>query len=151
MKLITGRCVTLQKKQRGGEWSSYRPHCGARGYKVKLNGVLIVHHILKNNADFIATFNLKVALVLPGELEAKDKRIAELTDALTQMIGAHKITARFDYERITECGADCDSPEKMTSEDPIIRMAEACLHLKYIMRATERAVMSCRMKQLIFL
>ena len=77
--------MTLQKKQRGGDWSSYRPHCGARGYKVKLNGVLIVHHILKNNADFIATFNLKVAMVLPGELEAKDKRIAELTDALTQI------------------------------------------------------------------
>ncbi len=63
------------------------------------------------------------------ELEAKDKRVAELTDALTQMINAHKTTIRIGYERITECGGDCDSPEKMISEDPDIRLAEAVLRI----------------------
>lgn len=61
------------------------------------------------------------------ELDAKDRRVAELTDALNQMINAHKAVIRAGYERITECGGDCDSPEKMISGNPDIRMAEIIL------------------------
>lgn len=69
----------------------------------------------------------RVGFYMAAEIEVLRQRIAELTDALTQMINAHQTTIRFGYERITECGGDCDSPEKMISEDPDIRMAEAVL------------------------
>ncbi|EPC0935102.1 ead/Ea22-like family protein [Escherichia coli] len=79
------------------------------------------------NKRFIAAANPATVLALLDEREAQSKRIAELTDALTQMINAHKTTIRFGHERITECGGECDSPEKMISENPDIRMAEAVL------------------------
>lgn len=81
----------------------------------------------ENNARYIAAFNPEVVQVLLDELEADGKRIAELTDALTQMINAHKTTIRSGYERIIECGGDCDSPEIMISESSEIRIAEAVL------------------------
>ncbi|EAC0123773.1 ead/Ea22-like family protein [Escherichia coli] len=83
-------------------------------------------HYLKSRVTVVDVSDPDV-LALLKELEVKDKRIAELTDALTQMINAHKTTIRFGHERITECGGDCDSPEKMISENPDIRMAEAVL------------------------
>ena len=83
-------------------------------------------HYLKSRVTIVDVSDPDV-LALLKELEVKDKRIAELTDALTQMINAHKTTIRFGHERITECGGDCDSPEKMISENPDIRMAEAVL------------------------
>ncbi|EFO2855183.1 ead/Ea22-like family protein [Escherichia coli] len=79
------------------------------------------------NKRFIAAANPATVLALLDEREAQSKRIAELTDALTQMINAHKTTMRSGYERIIECGGDCDSPEMMISESPEIRMAETVL------------------------
>ncbi|HBH5175001.1 TPA: ead/Ea22-like family protein [Escherichia coli] len=76
---------------------------------------------------FIAAADPATVLALLDEREAQSKRIAELTDALTQMINAHKTTMRSGYERIIECGGDCDSPEMMISESPEIRMAETVL------------------------
>ncbi|EED0144851.1 ead/Ea22-like family protein [Escherichia coli] len=79
------------------------------------------------NKRFIAAADPATVLALLDEREAQSKRIAELTDALTQMINAHKTTMRSGYERIIECGGDCDSPEMMISESPEIRMAETVL------------------------
>lgn len=79
------------------------------------------------NKRFIAAANPATVLALLDEREAQSKRIAELTDALTQMINAHKTTMRSGYERIIECGGDCDSPEMMISESPEIRMTETVL------------------------
>lgn len=66
------------EKATWGDWDSYKPHCGARGYEVRLSSQAIAQHVLKNNAEFIAAFNPNVALALLDELEAAEKRIAEL-------------------------------------------------------------------------
>jgi len=66
------------EKATWGDWDSYKPHRGARGYEVRLSSQAIAQHVLKNNAEFIAAFNPKVALSLLDEREAQNKRIAEL-------------------------------------------------------------------------
>ena len=66
------------EKATWGDWDSYKPHRGARGYEVRLSSQAIAQHVLKNNAEFIAAFNPKVALALLDEREAQNKRIAEL-------------------------------------------------------------------------
>lgn len=77
------------EKATWGDWDSYKPHRGARGYKVRLSGQAIAQHVLKNNAEFIAAFNPKVALALLDEINALEEtrindvcRIAELTKQL---------------------------------------------------------------------
>ncbi len=57
------------EKATGGDWDSYKPHRGARGYEVRLSSQAIAQHVLKNNAEFIAVFNPKVALALLDERE----------------------------------------------------------------------------------
>ncbi|MBZ8450285.1 ead/Ea22-like family protein, partial [Escherichia coli] len=66
------------EKATWGDWDSYKPHRGARGYEVRLSSQAIAQHVLKNNAEFIAAFNPNVALALLDEREAQNKRIAEL-------------------------------------------------------------------------
>lgn len=68
------------EKATWGDWDSYKPHRGARGYEVRLSSQAIAQHVLKNNAEFIAAFNPKVALALLDEREAQNKRIAELEE-----------------------------------------------------------------------
>ena len=58
------------EKATWGDWDSYKPHRGARGYEVRLSSQAIAQHVLKNNAEFIAAFNPKVALAL---LDERDK------------------------------------------------------------------------------
>lgn len=77
------------EKATWGAWDSYKPHHGARGYEVRLSSQAIAQHVLKNNAEFIAAFNPKVALALLDEIkhmqdQALDDgcRIAELEEAL---------------------------------------------------------------------
>lgn len=72
-----------------GDWDSYKPHRGARGYEVRLSSQAIAQHVLKNNAEFIAAFNPKVALALLDEINALEEtrindvcRIAQLTKQL---------------------------------------------------------------------
>lgn len=72
-----------------GDWDSYKPHRGARGYGVRLSSQAIAQHVLKNNAEFIAAFNPKVALALLDEINALEEtrindvcRIVELTKQL---------------------------------------------------------------------
>ncbi|EGM8546442.1 ead/Ea22-like family protein, partial [Escherichia coli] len=57
------------EKATWGDWDSYKPHRGSRGYEVRLSSQAIAQHVLKNNAEFIAAFNPKVALALLDERE----------------------------------------------------------------------------------
>ncbi|EFE9295671.1 ead/Ea22-like family protein [Escherichia coli] len=63
------------EKATWGEWDSYKPHRGARGYEVRLSSQAIAQHVLKNNAEFIAAFNPKVALALLDERERNQQYI----------------------------------------------------------------------------
>ncbi len=62
-----------------GKWESYKPHKGARGYEVKVGAKAVAQHCLKVDSAFIATANPSAVLTLLDELEAAEKRIAELT------------------------------------------------------------------------
>ncbi|HGH8122712.1 TPA: ead/Ea22-like family protein [Enterobacter kobei] len=61
-----------------GRWESYHPHKGARGHEVKVGVKAIAQHCLKVDAEFIAAANPATVLALLDELEAAEKRIAEL-------------------------------------------------------------------------
>lgn len=63
------------EKATWGDWDSYKPHRGARGYEVRLSSQAIAQHVLKNNAEFIAAFNPKVALALLDEWERNQQYI----------------------------------------------------------------------------
>ncbi|HBD2924384.1 TPA: ead/Ea22-like family protein [Escherichia coli] len=63
------------EKATWGDWDSYKPHRGARGYEVRLSSQAIAQHVLKNNAEFIAAFNPKIALALLDERERNQQDI----------------------------------------------------------------------------
>ncbi|HBH7744305.1 TPA: ead/Ea22-like family protein [Escherichia coli] len=63
------------EKATWGDWDSYKPHRGARGYEVRLSCQAIAQHVLKNNAEFIAAFNPKIALALLDERERNQQYI----------------------------------------------------------------------------
>ncbi|KFA86530.1 ead/Ea22-like family protein [Enterobacter sp. EGD-HP1] len=65
-------------KSSWGRWESYHPHKGARGYEVKVGVRAVAQHCLKVDAAFIAVANPAAVLALLDELEAAEKRIAEL-------------------------------------------------------------------------
>lgn len=61
-----------------GNWEPYKPHKGARGYEVKVGVKAVAQHCLKVDSVFIAAANPATVLALLDELEAAEKRIAEL-------------------------------------------------------------------------
>ncbi|EPV6901177.1 ead/Ea22-like family protein [Enterobacter hormaechei] len=61
-----------------GYWESYKPHKGARGYEVKVGVKAVAQHCLKVDSVFIAAANPATVLALLDEMEAAEKRIAEL-------------------------------------------------------------------------
>ena len=61
-----------------GKWESYKPHKGAIGYEVKVGAKAVAQHCLKVDSVFIAAANPSTVLALLDELEAAEKRIAEL-------------------------------------------------------------------------
>ncbi len=61
-----------------GNWEPYKPHKGARGYEVKVGVKAVAQHCLKVDSVFIAAANPHTVLALLDELDAKDRRIAEL-------------------------------------------------------------------------
>ncbi|WP_105282089.1 ead/Ea22-like family protein [Escherichia sp. MOD1-EC6021] len=63
------------EKATWGDWDSYKPHRGARGYEVRLSSQAIAQHVLKNNAEFIAAFNPKISLALLDERERNKQYI----------------------------------------------------------------------------
>lgn len=81
-----------------GRWESYHPHKGARGYEVKVGVKAIAQHCLKVDSVFIATANPATVLALLDELEAKDKRIAELSHHLQSAHAFIEHTEAFGHE-----------------------------------------------------
>lgn len=61
-----------------GNWEYYKPHKGARGYEVKVGVKAVAQHCLKVDSVFIAAANPITVLALLDEMEAAEKRIAEL-------------------------------------------------------------------------
>ncbi len=74
-------------------------------------------------AETQKSFTPEIVEALLDEIKFKDVRIAELTDALMQMVNAYKRIIHDGYNRIVESGGDCDSPEEMISRDPGINKA----------------------------
>ncbi|MEH3356432.1 ead/Ea22-like family protein [Enterobacter kobei] len=58
------------------------------------------------------------------ELDAKDRRNSELTEALKQTVSGYKSCLRMGHDRILDLGGDCDSPEVMIAGNPDIQQAE---------------------------
>ena len=71
-----------------GYWESYKPHKGARGYEVKVGVKAVAQHCLKVDSAFIAAANPSTVLALLDELEAAEKRIADLKEAFSIALSA---------------------------------------------------------------
>lgn len=78
----------------------------------------------RSNKRFIAAANPATLLALLDELEAKDRRNSELTEALKQTVSGYKSCLRMGHDRILDLGGDCDSPEVMIAGNPDIQQAE---------------------------
>lgn len=79
---------------------------------------------LSNPANGSNAHLRKLALALLDELEAKDRRNSELTEALKQTVSGYKFCLRMGHDRILDLGGDCDSPEVMIAGNPDIQQAE---------------------------
>ncbi|HBB9235503.1 TPA: ead/Ea22-like family protein [Escherichia coli] len=91
------------EKATWGDWDSYKPHRGARGYEVRLSSQAIAQHVLKNNAEFIAAFNPKIALALLDERERNQQYIKRRDQENEMMVDAmHAAIA------LTSVGIDLD-------------------------------------------
>lgn len=103
------------EKATWGDWDSYKPHRGERGYEVRLSSQAIAQHVLKNNAEFIAAFNPKVALALLDERE-KNQQYIKLRDqeneeiALT--VGKLRVELEGKDKLIAELGKQCAEWER---------------------------------------
>ena len=88
-----------------GDWDSYKPHRGARGYEVRLSSQAIAQHVLKNNVEFIAAFNPKVALALLDERERNQqyiKRRDQENEDIALTVGKLRVELEGKDRRITE-------------------------------------------------
>ena len=93
------------EKATWGDWDSYKPHRGARGYEVRLSSQAIAQHVLKNNAEFIAAFNPKVALALLDERERNQqyiKRRDNENEDIALTVGRLRVELEGKHRRITE-------------------------------------------------
>lgn len=61
------------------------------------------------------------------KLEAAEKRIAGLTEALRQTVIGYKSCLRTGHDRILDLGGDCDALEVMIAGNPDIQQAEKLL------------------------
>lgn len=76
-----------------GNWEPYKPHKGARGYEVKVGVKAVAQHCLKVDSVFIAAANPATVLALLNEMEAAEKRIADLKEAFSIALSAAGIDA----------------------------------------------------------
>ncbi|HAN6046478.1 TPA: ead/Ea22-like family protein [Escherichia coli] len=93
------------EKATWGDWDSYKPHRGARGYEVRLSSQAIAQHVLKNNAQFIAAFNPKIALALLDERERNQqyvKRRDKENEDIALTVGRLRVELEGKHRRITE-------------------------------------------------
>ncbi|MBI9978240.1 ead/Ea22-like family protein [Escherichia coli] len=103
------------EKATWGDWDSYKPHRGARGYEVRLSSQAIAQHVLKNNAEFIAAFNPKVALALLDELERNQqyiKRRDQENEEIALTVGKLRVELEAAEKRIAELEAREIKPAK---------------------------------------
>ncbi|EPJ7319036.1 ead/Ea22-like family protein [Enterobacter asburiae] len=71
-----------------GDWESYKPHKGARGYEVKVAVKAVAQHCLKVDSVFIAAANPATVLALLDELESKDSTIATQQQEIRTLLNA---------------------------------------------------------------
>lgn len=93
------------EKATWGGWDSYKPHRGARGYEVRLSSQAIAQHVLKNNAEFIAAFNPKVALALLDERERNQQYIKsrdQENEDIALTVGKLRVELEAAEKRIAE-------------------------------------------------
>ncbi|TEV75392.1 ead/Ea22-like family protein [Escherichia coli] len=93
------------EKATWGDWDSYKPHRGARGYEVRLSSQAIAQHVLKNNAEFIAAFNPKIALALLDERERNQqyiKRRDQENEDIALTVGKLRVELEAAEKRIAE-------------------------------------------------
>ena len=104
------------EKATWGDWDSYKPHRGARGYEVRLSSQAIAQHVLKNNAEFIAAFNPKVALALLDERERNQqyiKRRDQENEDIALTVGRLRVELEAAEKRIAELEArEISLPER---------------------------------------
>lgn len=105
------------EKATWGDWDSYKPHRGARGYEVRLSSQAIAQHVLKNNAEFIAAFNPKIALALLDERERNQQYIKsrdQENEDIAITVGKLRVELEAANERIAELEAREVVPEEIT-------------------------------------
>ncbi|HAL1520431.1 ead/Ea22-like family protein [Escherichia coli] len=100
------------EKATWGDWDSYKPHRGARGYEVRLSSQAIAQHVLKNNAEFIAAFNPKVALALLDERERNQqyiKRRDQENEEIVLTVGKLRVELEGKDSKIANLTAERDA------------------------------------------
>ncbi|TXR16466.1 ead/Ea22-like family protein [Escherichia coli] len=100
------------EKATWGDWDSYKPHRGARGYEVRLSSQAIAQHALKNNAEFIAAFNPKVALALLDERERNQqyiKRRDQENEDIALTVGRLRVELEGKDSKIANLTAERDA------------------------------------------
>ncbi|EKG4879620.1 ead/Ea22-like family protein [Escherichia coli] len=103
------------EKATWGDWDSYKPHRGARGYEVRLSSQAIAQHVLKNNAEFIAAFNPKIALALLDELERNQqyiKRRDQENEDIALTVGKLRVELEGKDKLIAELRKQCAEWER---------------------------------------
>lgn len=104
------------EKATWGDWDSYKQHRGARGYEVRLSSQAIAQHVLKNNAEFIAAFNPKVALALLDEREKNQQYIKsrdQENEDIALTVGKLRVELEAANKRIAELEAlEVSLPER---------------------------------------
>ncbi|HBB9493608.1 TPA: ead/Ea22-like family protein [Escherichia coli] len=100
------------EKATWGDWDSYKPHRGARGYEVRLSSQAIAQHVLKNNAEFIAAFNPKIALALLDERERNQqyiKRRDQENEEIALTVGKLRVELEGKDSKIANLTAERDA------------------------------------------
>ncbi|HFT9600785.1 TPA: ead/Ea22-like family protein [Escherichia coli] len=100
------------EKATWGDWDSYKPHRGARGYEVRLSSQAIAQHVLKNNAEFIAAFNPKIALALLDERERNQqyiKRHDQENEDIALTVGKLRVELEGKDSKIANLTAERDA------------------------------------------
>lgn len=112
------------EKATWGDWDSYKPHRGARGYEVRLSSQAIAQHVLKNNAEFIAAFNPKIALALLDERERNQQYIKsrdQENEDIALTVGKLRVELEAAKKRIAELEAE---PVSQTYKLPSLPSSE---------------------------
>ncbi|MCO4870137.1 ead/Ea22-like family protein [Escherichia coli] len=128
------------EKATWGDWDSYKPHRGARGYEVRLSSQAIAQHVLKNNAEFIAAFNPKVALALLDERE-KNQQYIKLRDQENEDIALTVGKLRVELEAAENNLID--------SECHVAELEEALRDKQALLEASEKRIAELEAREVV--